>query len=68
MFLAQITSTPVLQKTDQFVTDITSFKSIPKYYQCDIGFSSGLSKDDVNAQTNHSSNYIIYIQFISCLN
>jgi len=66
MFLAQITSTPVPQKTDPFITDIKSLKSKSKYYHNDIGNSSVPSEDDVNAQTNHSSNYIISKQYISC--
>ncbi|XP_025200478.1 uncharacterized protein LOC112598296 [Melanaphis sacchari] len=52
---AQITSTPVPQKTDPFITDIKSLKSKSKYYHNDIGNSSVPSEDDVNAQTNHSN-------------
>ena len=65
MFLAHITSTPVIQTTDQLISDIKSLNSKSKYYHNDNGNSIRL-KDGVIAQTNHSSNYIyISIQYIS---
>jgi len=66
MFLAHITSTPVPQKTDQFITDIKNLNSKSKHYHNDIGNSSvPLKDDDVNAKINYSSNYIyLYIIFL----
>lgn len=52
------TSTPVPQKTDQFITDIKNLIYNTKYNDNQIGNSSVSSKDDVNAITNHYSNYI----------
>jgi len=66
MFLAHITSTPVLQKTDQFIKDNKSLNSKSKYYHNDIDNSVPSKDDDVNAKNNYSSNYIyIHIQYIS---
>lgn len=67
MFLAHITSTPVNQTTDHLILDIKSLNSKSKYYHNDNGNSVPL-KDDVIAQTNHSSNYIyIYTIYFYCI-
>ncbi|XP_060861664.1 uncharacterized protein LOC132938697 [Metopolophium dirhodum] len=52
---AHITSTPVNQTTNQFISDIKSLNSKSKYYHNDNGNSVPL-KDDVIVQTNHSIN------------